>query len=107
MEVQSTRQAVIIRLKLSDEAFGAWEEREAVYRLEDRLEQLLASNTVGEVDGHEFGDGFAAIYLYGPSADAIAELVAPLVAFAREHPGSTLTRRFGRPGAREVTDFLA
>src|ERR1044071_853675 len=62
-------QAVLFYLKLSDDQHGEAEEREAIFKLEDALEKKIASAKVGAYDGHEFGEGFATFYMYGPDAD--------------------------------------
>jgi hypothetical protein len=100
-------EAVIVRLKLSDDEFGQAEEREAVFAIEDRLTELLAARNVGEVDGHEFGIGFATLYMYGPSAEQIADVVLDLLAGSRHRDGSALIKRFGRPGSREESVYLS
>lgn len=58
-------------LHLSDDDHGLTEEREAVFRLEDRLEHLIQTHQVGEFDGNEFGGGEAVLYCYGPDADRL------------------------------------
>jgi hypothetical protein len=60
--------AVILHYSLSDDEHGTVEEREAVFALEDRLEELIGRNGLGELDGNEFGGGEAVIYCYGPDA---------------------------------------
>jgi hypothetical protein len=68
-------------LKLSDDEFGDGAERMAAYEVEDHLIDAI-SPSLGEVDGHEFGGGFATIFVYGPSADAMAALILPIVSAA-------------------------
>ncbi len=101
-------EAVIVRLKLSDAEFGEWSEREATYTLEDQLIDVFAGGAaLGEFDGHEFGGGFATLYMYGRSADRIAEAVLPVLAQGQHRAGSTLVKRFGPPGAPEQTIALS
>jgi hypothetical protein len=69
--------AVIITIKLSDDAFGTEDERDKVYELEDTLEAILSEQD--EVDGHDFGGGEASIYLYGPDADALYKVTQPVL----------------------------
>ncbi|MGZ9274868.1 MAG: hypothetical protein ACXW34_09015 [Nitrospira sp.] len=99
-------EAVIIRLKLSDDNCGEWSEREATYAVEDRLSEVLKQSDIGELDGHEFGGGFATLFLYGPSARPIAEAILPTVQATTPRPGSLFTKRFGPPGSREETIAL-
>jgi hypothetical protein len=95
------REAVIVRLKLSDDEFGEWHEREAAYAIEDRLRQALEVGDVGELEGHEFGAGFATVYLYGPSADLLAKVVLSSLSGTGHRAGSVLIKRLGPPGSRE------
>jgi hypothetical protein len=104
--MEQPQEAVIVRLKLSDDEFGLPEERAAVYAIEDQLVESVAAPGVGEVDGHEFGNGFATIYLYGPSADRLHDCAKEVIAAVRVRPGSTITKRFGQPGACEETTIL-
>ena len=71
----AAEQAVIVHYNLSDDEYGLTDEREAVFRLEDRLESLIERNKVGEFDGNEFGGGEAVLYCYGPNADRLFEVI--------------------------------
>jgi hypothetical protein len=68
-------QAVIVHYDLSDDEYGQSKEREAVFRLEDRLESLIETHQVGEFDGNEFGGGEAVLYSYGPDADRLFAVI--------------------------------
>ena len=57
--------AVIVRLVLSD-GLGSEAERARVHELEDRLARAIHAAQVGELDGIEFGQGAAVLYMYGP-----------------------------------------
>jgi hypothetical protein len=103
VEQTVVEQAVIVHYKLSDDDYGVPEEREAVFRLEDRLESLIERHQVGELDGNEFGAGEAVLYCYGPDADRLfAVLEEELRLFAARPAYATL--RYGGaadPGATE------
>ena len=96
-----TEQAVLLYLKLSDDNFGESEEREAVFKLEDELEKKIAAASVGELDGHEFGEGFATFYMYGPDADKLFDAVIDTIRKVKLRTGSYIIKRYGEPGARE------
>ena len=100
---RQAEEALIVRLKLSDEEFGEWFEREAAYALEDRLIQLFASGSFGEFDGHEFGSGFATLFMSGPSAERMGKAVLSVLDGVTVPRGSVMTKRFGPPGSREET----
>lgn len=93
--------AVLVYLKLSNDEFGEFEERESVFRLEDEIEPRFQSGAVGEYDGHEFGQGFATLYMYGPDADALFEVIAEILKRHDSRPGSYAIKRYGDVGARE------
>jgi hypothetical protein len=93
--------ALIICLKLSDGEFAEWSEREATDVIEDALVDVFSAGALGEFDGHEFGGGFATLFMYGPSADQMAEAVIPVLNGFFLKDGSVLIKRFGPPGSRE------
>jgi hypothetical protein len=76
---EGSEQAVIVYLKLSNEEFGECREREAAYGVEDELREALVEAGVGTCDGHEFGGGYTTLFMYGPSADGIADAAVPVV----------------------------
>jgi len=100
---KSPEHAVIVHLKLSDDAHGTVEERESVFALEDELERAIEGSAAGEFDGNEFGGGEAVLYAYGPDADALfAAMEAPLRAFPNRPAFAIL--RYGEatdPAAQE------
>jgi hypothetical protein len=101
VERAQQQQAVVIHLRLSDEAFGSFDERESAFTLEDRLGDAIADSAIGEYDGHEFGEGWCRFYMYGDDANVIADAVLPVVRNVSPRPGSFLVKRFGPPGARQ------
>ena len=68
-EEEDSPQALILRsvFESSDE-FGSEEEVQAIYELEDKLEEAFMG-TGYDVDGHEIGDTEFVIYIYGEDAD--------------------------------------
>jgi len=95
--------AVITQLPLSDDEYGAADEREAIIAIEDRLTKA-AEALGGEHDGNEFGAGEAVLYTYGPDADALLEAVRACLGDFPLRPGAYAVKRYGRaddPDARE------
>jgi hypothetical protein len=87
---------------LSDQEFGSFDERENAFSLEDRLRDAVMDSAIGEYDGHEFGEGWCRFYIYGADADALAEVVIPILrGFSPPPAGSFIVKRFGPPGARQ------
>jgi hypothetical protein len=89
--------AVLVRIKLTDDQFGAPAERNAIHELADRLRDAIARAGVGEYDGDEFGGGQCTFYMYGPDADRLFGAIEPSLRTFKFAPGSTATRRFGGP----------
>lgn len=98
---KSTDQAVLVYLRLTDDQHGEHDEREDIFRLEDRMSDAIAAASVGEFDGNEFGDGFCTLYMYGPSAIRLWEAVAPVLKQFPVPVGSYVVKRFGDVGAPE------
>jgi len=93
--------AVVIHLKLSDQEFGSFDEREGAFTLEDQLEDAVIDLAIGEYDGHEFGEGWCRFYIYGDDANVMADAVLPIVRELSPPSGSFVVKRFGPPGARQ------
>jgi hypothetical protein len=93
-QAPSDDHAVITRLPLSDEAHGTAEEREAIFKLEDKLTGAAAA-LGGEHDGNEFGGGEAVLYTYGPDADALLDAVKECLADFPVPPGAFAVKRYG------------
>jgi hypothetical protein len=100
-EPTNNEQAVLVFLKLSDDAFGTAEDRERVFELEDQLAAAVKDAAAGEYDGHEFGNGWGVLYLYGPEAKRLAEAAVPIVRRLGAREGSYFVQRYGGTGARE------
>ena len=98
--VTSTQEhAVLVHLANTD--------ADAVFALEDELEPAIADAGVGEYDGNDIAvDGSEAIlYAYGPDADALWDVMSPIVQRANPPAGSYVVKRYGDvndPDAREV-----
>jgi hypothetical protein len=96
-------QSVILHIPLSDAEFGEPDEREDMYRLEDVLEEAVVA-VGGEVDGHEFGGGETLIFIYGPDADNLLEVVQQNLGDFDIPEGTFALKRYGgadNPDARE------
>ncbi len=96
------QQAVIATFTLSDSAWGSPEDFVDLDELEERLMLAIEDAGVGEFDGIGRGLGALDVYLYGPSADALWDVVGPVLRSFPAHPGSHAIKRYGEPGAPEV-----
>ena len=81
-----------------------------LFALEDRLEDAIRISNAGEYDGHEIRiDGHDGIlFMYGPDADRLLEVVLPVLKTADFMEGAEITRRYGpaQTGAREMTTTI-
>ncbi len=100
-QMDDQRQAVFVFIKLSDGDMGDERDDEAIYALEDRLNQVIEEQGVGELDGDEWGNGNCQLFMYGKNADRIFEVITPLL-LAHEAPAiSYAVKRYGPAGAPE------
>jgi len=83
---------------------------QAMFDLEDKLERAIAEAGAGEYDGNEIAvDGSdGSLYMYGPDADALTDVVRPILAAVPFMNGATITKRYGPPedGVREAEEVI-
>lgn len=75
----TVEQAVIARYRLTGEGFGSASDRALVRGAERALRDAIEAAGVGEFDGDEVGGGEAVLYAYGPDADALFAVMAPVL----------------------------
>ena len=73
-----------------------------VYSLGDEIQTAIAEAKVGEYDGHAIpADGSEGRYfVYGPDAEAIFKVIAPVLEASPLMRGATVTLHFGPRGWR-------
>jgi hypothetical protein len=94
-------QAVLVHLPLTDDPFGSHREREAVFDLADMLRDAIDDQGVGEFDGEGWGGGLCVLYMYGPGADRLFDVVAPILNEAPLARGGFAVKRYG--GAEDLS----
>jgi hypothetical protein len=75
-----------------------------VFDVEDQLIEAIDKAGVGEFDGNLMGPGEVELYAYGPDADALFEVMEPILRAVALQEGSYAVKRYGAaddPGARE------
>jgi hypothetical protein len=82
-----------------------------LFALEDKLEKAISATKAGLYDGNEVAtegsDGF--MYIYGPDADHLFEIVGPILKATPFMRGAEITKRYGPPqqkDAREIKFIL-
>lgn len=71
--------AVIARCRLADDGLGKPSRREVVRQARSLLTEAIERADVGEFDGNEFGGGEVVLYAYGPDADELFAVMAPIL----------------------------
>ncbi|TYB49318.1 hypothetical protein [Actinomadura chibensis] len=75
-----------MKFSFTGDGYGTAPERKAIYALAHQLDECLEASGDGEVDGHEFGQGAAEIYLSGPDAGALLQAIRPVLRTASLRP---------------------
>jgi hypothetical protein len=88
-------QAVIAYLPLTEGPFGSERECEAIADLVGLLHQAIDHHGMGEFDGDEFGGGRCVLYMYGPDADRLFDVVEPILKTAPSALGGFVIKRYG------------
>ena len=89
-----SEQAVIVHFQYGKTEF------QPVFDLGDALDEAIIKAGVGEYDGNEIAvdgsDGY--LYMYGPDADRLFDVVRPVLESAVFMRNATVTIRYGSPG---------
>jgi hypothetical protein len=94
--VAAEQQTLLVTIRLSSDS-----DVERVYALEDKISTVLKKASAGEFDGDEFGKGTCTLYMYGPSAQRLFDVVIPLIKEFHPRKGSYIVKQFGKLGARQ------
>lgn len=86
-------QALIVRFDYGSTNLGP------LHSLEDKLREAIQTAGAGEYDGHEIAvDGSdGSLYMYGPDADGLFEVVQPMLEGTHFLKGAHVTMRYGPP----------
>ncbi|MFF3071900.1 hypothetical protein ACFVSN_00980 [Kitasatospora sp. NPDC057904] len=84
--------AVIARYRLAEDGYGGQNQRAAVRHAQALLTEAIDQAGVGEFDGNEFGGGEATLYAYGPDADALFTVMAPVLRDLPFRPAHVILR---------------
>ncbi|WP_030303711.1 hypothetical protein [Streptomyces katrae] len=84
--------AVIAHYRLASDGHGEPSQREAVRQAQFLLTEAIEDAEVGEFDGNEYGGGEVALYAYGPDADALFAVMAPILSDLPFRPAHVVLR---------------
>lgn len=89
----ATEHAVIVHFN-----YGS-KDLKSLFALEDKLEAAISKSGAGEYDGNEIAvDGsHGSLYMYGPSADKLFEVVKPILEATPFMKGAKVKLRYGPP----------
>lgn len=87
-------EAVIVKIPQASE-MGDEGQMSKILDFESAIEGMLPTSS--GVDGHEFGDHEALIYLYGPSADSIYKNISNQLVKYYSGVGAVVTLQYGSP----------
>ncbi|MFE3121563.1 hypothetical protein [Streptomyces niveus] len=73
------KHAVIAHYRLADDGLGEPSQREIVREAQSLLSEAIEQADVGEFDGNEYGGGEVVLYAYGPDAEALFTVMAPIL----------------------------
>jgi hypothetical protein len=99
--IATEEQALIATIKLRSGDTGSTEERGRIAALEEQLSEAIKRSGAGDFDGDEYGAGVCTIYMYGPSADRLLTVTLPILKKFHAPAGSYVTKRHGKPGAKQ------
>jgi hypothetical protein len=95
------KHAVIAHLPLSDKTFGDERDLTDCQALEDALEQDIIAAHAGEMDGNEIGGGECTLFMYGPNADKLFDVISRRLRASRFAKGAWVIKRYGAAGDRQ------
>ncbi|MEU8465654.1 hypothetical protein [Streptomyces sp. NPDC029003] len=84
--------AVIARYRLAEGGLGESSQRQLVRQAQSRLAEVIRQADVGEFDGNEYGGGEVVLYAYGPNADALLVVMAPILQALPFRPAHVILR---------------
>ncbi|MEU9804258.1 hypothetical protein [Streptomyces sp. NPDC051000] len=84
--------AVIARYRLAGGRLGEPGQRELVRKAQALLTEAIDQAEVGEFDGNEYGGGEVVLFAYGPDADALFAVMAPVLNDLPFRPAHVLLR---------------
>jgi hypothetical protein len=94
--------AVLVKLKLSGDGFGAAGDVASVHELSTKLKQCIDRAGSGEFDGDEFGGGECTLFMYGPNADRLFSAIEPTLRASPLAAGAVVIKRYGKPTDLQV-----
>ena len=100
---QEPKEWIVVNFRLSTgQEFGSTDERALVHQFTQRLAALIEESKAGNYDGDEYGGGQGALYMYGPDADRLFEVVSPLLSAWELLKGGHVIKRYGEARSEQI-----
>ena len=107
--IQSTKPSdewIAVYLKVSNDEYGTEEERDSIHQFTDKLAEVILKSGAGVFDGDEFGNGECGLFMYGPNADQLFNVMESLLRGWKPLAGGYAIKRYGAPaGLSERIEF--
>ena len=101
---KSPQEWIAVHFELSSE-FGSAEERAMVHKFTDKLASVINERQAGVFDGDEFGSGHGALFMYGPDADELFDVVYASLSTWEPLKGGYAIKRYGMQGREQRIEF--
>jgi calcineurin-like phosphoesterase len=102
---KKNEEAVIINLdavNLSDEVYQKYD----LITLEDKINEVIRPNNLGEYDGDESGPGVTKVYLYAPDAEKLFSSIKPILETYPLCKNAKVIIRNGAPGSVQREELI-
>src|SRR5258707_527707 len=98
---QDAKEWVAVYLKLSGGEYGSGAERDEVRSFARELDGAIQEHGIGILDGDEFGNHEAGLFMYGQDADRLFETIEPLLRSWNLLKGGHVIKRYGETSRSE------
>lgn len=107
VEKSPNEQAVLIFLQFSMGKFSNERAFDAILALEEILREEIEFEQLGQLENNEISEDAVTFFIYGISADAIADRVLPILSTIPCISGSYILKQYDDKEGREEQIFIA
>ncbi len=99
-------EAVIVELVAKNLSGGGYR-FDDVSTLENKIDEIIKKNNLGEFDGNEFGPGVITLYMYGPDSEKLFSSIKPVLEESPLCKNARVIIRQGGPGSKQREEVIA
>lgn len=96
------REWIAAYFSLSAPGFGDSSERNEIHHFANRLADEIERSGAGQYDGDEFGGGECGLFMNGPDADRLFDVVYPILVGWSKMKGGRVIKRYGSKDRQET-----